>query len=283
MKKKILVPTDFSVNARNALNYAMNLYKGVECRFYLLNSYKLPFHNRSELTNSDPSSHSFENEKDQSIKGLKRLEKEAKSLMISDLHSFETISMLDDTLSAMKKVIAEKDISIVVMGTKGSSNYRHKAFGSNTINAMEHIRNCPLLGIPMDVEYNGISEIAFPTNFKMDYKASELKHLNDIIAKSSSNLKIVYVSAAQEFSDYQKERKRLLSEILEDVNVDFETINDGNVTNGLVKFLNNNKIDMVSIINRKHNVFSKLFSSNLTSRLGMFSKIPLLILHDHAD
>jgi hypothetical protein len=39
MKKKILLPTYFSKNARNALKYASELYKNGEVDFYLINSF----------------------------------------------------------------------------------------------------------------------------------------------------------------------------------------------------------------------------------------------------
>ena len=41
MKRNILIPTDFSENAWNALNYAVHLYKEDECSFYLLNAYQV--------------------------------------------------------------------------------------------------------------------------------------------------------------------------------------------------------------------------------------------------
>ncbi|MCJ7759202.1 MAG: universal stress protein, partial [Gillisia sp.] len=37
--KKILLPTDFSETARNALEYALNFYKGEPCTFYFLSIY----------------------------------------------------------------------------------------------------------------------------------------------------------------------------------------------------------------------------------------------------
>ena len=39
MKKKILVPTDFSKNAWTALVYACDLFKERECEFYIVNVY----------------------------------------------------------------------------------------------------------------------------------------------------------------------------------------------------------------------------------------------------
>ena len=39
MKKKILVATDFSKNAWNAIVYALELYKNTACDFYVLNTF----------------------------------------------------------------------------------------------------------------------------------------------------------------------------------------------------------------------------------------------------
>jgi len=37
--KRILLPTDFSDNAYEAIAYAINMHKDVKCTFYLLNTY----------------------------------------------------------------------------------------------------------------------------------------------------------------------------------------------------------------------------------------------------
>ena len=46
--KRILLPTDFSKNSLNAVNYAMALFKGKTCEFYFLNVQK-----PSEFVSSD--------------------------------------------------------------------------------------------------------------------------------------------------------------------------------------------------------------------------------------
>ncbi len=40
MQKRILVPTDFSKPAWNALVYGLNLFRNTECHFYILNVFK---------------------------------------------------------------------------------------------------------------------------------------------------------------------------------------------------------------------------------------------------
>ncbi|MEJ2113114.1 MAG: universal stress protein [Flavobacteriaceae bacterium] len=39
MRRKILLPTDFSKNAWHAINYALELYKDENCDFYILNAF----------------------------------------------------------------------------------------------------------------------------------------------------------------------------------------------------------------------------------------------------
>ena len=39
MDKRVLLPTDYSKNALNAIRYALELYKNVLCDFYILNAF----------------------------------------------------------------------------------------------------------------------------------------------------------------------------------------------------------------------------------------------------
>ena len=51
--KNILLPTDFSQNSLNAINYAMELFKDTPCKFYLLNAFKIPYLTNEELLEND--------------------------------------------------------------------------------------------------------------------------------------------------------------------------------------------------------------------------------------
>ena len=50
MKKKILIPTDFSKNAWGAISYAIDLFKNEACEFYILNAYDIDALTIEELT-----------------------------------------------------------------------------------------------------------------------------------------------------------------------------------------------------------------------------------------
>lgn len=281
MRKKILIPTDFSRNAWTAITYAVDLFKNKECTFYLLHAYSTTVHSRGDLRRSHPETLSFENEKTKSVDGLSRTIEKLNSRITNNKHVYEVISVLDDPLDAMKSVIQKKDIDLVVMGTKGSSNMANVLFGSNTINAMENLRSCPIIGVPLDTVVDELKEIVFPTGFRTHFKSRELSHLVDLAKLHNANISVLYVNNQQVLRVNQQENKELLEECLHGANYEFHKISGPAVTAGVQHFVESRNSDMVAFINKKHSFFERLFRTPMVEELGRVSKVPLLVMHDN--
>src|SRR5690606_2821176 len=92
----ILIPTDFSENAMNAVHYATALYAGEQAVFYLLNSYSPNTISSGDAMSSSGATQTLYNAvKSSSEEGLERLYEEVVSSNTSDRHSFRTISKFD--------------------------------------------------------------------------------------------------------------------------------------------------------------------------------------------
>ena len=91
--KKILLPTDFSDNAWNAITYALQLYKNVKCNFILLNTYTPVVYQVEFMQSSEPQFQLMEAVKETSKKKLQDLvEKiETEFLVISFSNSKDSI------------------------------------------------------------------------------------------------------------------------------------------------------------------------------------------------
>jgi len=63
MKKKILLPTDFSENSINAIKYALDMYKHDVCQFYVLNAINMPNHSIDTINMLQFDKNSFEKKK----------------------------------------------------------------------------------------------------------------------------------------------------------------------------------------------------------------------------
>lgn len=274
----ILIPTDFSQNAMDALNYAIQLYLDQPCTFYILNVYKMDFDNRSALNAGVGDHYEIDSHRGFSEKGLKQTMEKISAMETGKNHHFEPISILEDLFPAMKSIVREKHIDMVVMGTKGASNYENKVFGSNAINTMEHLNDCPILSVPMDTKVKGIKEVVLPTDYKLKYDSTHIQRLMEIIKLQEAHLCVVHVSEEKELTHEEQQHKNLIEAQLTSVSHSFHHLTGHDVNEGVKHFIESRDSSMLAFGNRKHNFLTKLFSTNMVMEFGMFSEIPLFVM-----
>lgn len=277
--KKILIPTDFSKNAWNAITYATSLYRNQECVFYLLNSYAISEFDIGDIKASEFGVTSIDKANNAS---KQELDKTLETLLFQNPnanHSYKTISEYGAPIDVMKDAIAKHDIQLVVMGTKGRNNRSGTLFGSNTVTAMEEIINCPVLGVPIDVKLGTLNEIVFPTNYEDTYKKRDLDELIQIAKSQKAEICVLYVHPKEELSGHQKENMNVLSECLESTKSSYHHLSSSNRNLAVRSFIESRDSKMVAMINRKHGFFEKIFTTPMVKNLGMFEKVPLLVMH----
>jgi len=282
MRRKILIPTDFSKNAKKALRYAIQLYKNESCDFYLLNVFSATSNILESLMNMEPGSELYETAKRNSEDGLaKTYDMIAMTEDDNPKHHFKTISVFNNPIEAIKDAVEKKDIEMVVMGTKGETYSRATAFGSTATYVMEKVRNCPILVVPLDAKSIMPKEIVFPTSFKTHYKKRELVYLTEIAKKSDATVIVLHISEEEEeLSKAQKENKQLLEEILGGTKHKYHFLSHNSVETAINIFVESRDSDMVAFINKKHAFFGSILTDPLVKSISFQSKVPILVMHD---
>ena len=281
MKRRILLPTDFSRNSWNAIKYALELYKNDTCNFYLLNVFYATGNIMESLARLEPGSELYEAAKSESKKGLKNI---TELLNVQGYnnpnHHIEEISTFNNPLQAIKNIVETKDIEMIVMGTKGQTDSRHIVYGSTAIYVMEKVRNCPVIVVPEKAKQTLPKEIVFPTSYKTHYKRRELIYLIEIAEKCDAKIEILHISEEEQLDENQKNQKQMLKEIFEDVSYDFHELSYNSVETAINVFIESRGSDMVAFINKKHFFFSSVLTQPLVKEVGFHSKVPILVLHD---
>lgn len=281
MKKKILLATDFSKNSWNAIVYALELYKDTECDFYILNAFTASEYLKDSLMVPEPGQDAYEEAKDESEDGLTEV-----SRMITfreennSKHDFTIISLFDNLREAIDKVVEEKDIELVVMGTKGQTNTSNFLFGSNAVDVMEKIRNCPVLVIPEEADSIYPKEIVFPTSYKTHIKRHELNHLVEIAKISNASIKILHINKEDELDERQINNQKLLQEYFEGIEYSFHSLSHMEIASAINCFVESRESDMITFINKKHTFFGNIFSQPLVKNITYHTKVPVLVMHD---
>jgi nucleotide-binding universal stress UspA family protein len=281
MRNKILLPTDFSNNSWHAINYALKLYKNDSCDFYILNVFSATSNILDSLLNMEPGSELYESGKARSENGLaKLLDKLTIKGYNNTKHHFSAISKFNNVIEAIKNVVEEKDIEMIIMGNKGETGSRRVVFGSTAVYVMEKARNCPVMVVPELATLTLPKEIVFPTSYRTHYKRRELRYLINIAKKCNATIAILHISEENKLDKNQLEHKKMLEEIFEDVAYSFHELSNFSVESAVNIFIESRESDMVAFINKKHPFFGSMLTNPMVKGIAFHSKVPILVMHD---
>jgi len=281
MKRRILLPTDFSKNSWHAINYALKLYANDHCDFYILNVFSATSNVLESLMNMEPGSELYETGKANSETGLaKVLDMLTLHAIHNPKHHFEVISAFNNTIEAIKDIVEKKDIEMIVMGTKGETGSKLSVFGSTAVYVMEKVRNCPVIVVPEKAVLNMPKEIVFPTSYKTHFKRRELNVLLEIAQKCNAHIAILHISDTETLDKVQQGHKAMLEEYFGDVSHSFHELSNYKVEPAVNLFVESRESDMVAFINKKHAFFGSILTNPMVKGMGYHSRVPILVMHD---
>ena len=278
--KNILLPTDFSKNSLNAMFYAITLFKDMPCKFYLLNVFKIPYVTNEVLMEHDAGQLALVEQEqfDTSKKGMKNILKKLK-LKSSVNHNFELLSDYNFFINSVKNYIKDKNIDLIVMGTKGATGAKEIFMGSNTGDVIMKTE-CNVLAVPENAVFKVPEEITFPTDFRIPYKKEDLTPLIEIAKMYQSNIRVLLFSDKGDINEEQKLNKKELKKQFVKINHTYHTLTNTDFEVALNCFTQSRgNIDMIALIAKHYNFFQRLFFKPKVEELSFHTKIPLLILH----
>jgi hypothetical protein len=195
-------------------------------------------------------------------------------------HYFEEVFETDSVLNLTNRTQINEGADYVFMGTKGSSTLREIFIGSNTLDLIKYIANCPVVIVPEAHEYNGLREIVFATDFKHAFMTMELVPLIQMASLWDATLNVAHIKTEEVLSDTQKSNKELLRSALKETQHQFFEIElRDTVANTLHQIEKANKnMGMIAILKTNHRFFQKLTRENIVKNITFKSETPLLVL-----
>lgn len=278
--RNILIPTDFSNNAYNAIKYGLQLLKKHRCTIYLLHVNPVPPYSgaassvrgKSELLEETLLKDSRENLQ----KLITRIEKSG----LNAKHTFVPMSTYDFFVDTVKREAENKNIDLIIMGTKGASGIKKVTLGSNTGDVITKIK-CPLLAVPEDTTYHKPREIAFPTDYHIKYDMKVLDTLLQMVEMNRSILRILHISKkGEELSDEQLANKDFLHDYLKDVDHSFHSLTGSKLETAVQCFTESRDIDMIAMVAKNLNFFQRILFRPAVEEISYHTKVPFLVLHE---
>ncbi|WP_299431988.1 universal stress protein [uncultured Maribacter sp.] len=278
--KKIVIPTDFSDNAWNATKYALELFKEEECTFFLVNTYTPAIANSRFMAAAINGTLIEGGVSLASKKGLQAIVKKVKKSYNNPKHSFRTISSFSLLVDEIKEIVEQKNIDLIVTGTKGSSGVEEIFMGSNTVRIIKSIKNCPVLAIPERFDYSSPLEMAFATDFNRFYSLSELQPLITLAKAFKSVIRIVHVQyEIKALTELQHFNLGMLRKYFDEVEHYVHTVSELNsISKTLEIFSSELDIHLLAMLNYQHSYMEKVTREPVVKRIAFHTQIPLLVI-----
>lgn len=276
---KLLIPTDFSQNALNAIKYGMELFKYETCEIYIMHAYA------DEVFQLDPFMEPTQLKEVQKriLKQvnieLASIEKQVRSFSPNPRHEVFPIANFGSLIDEANDIVEFENIDLIIMGTRGKAGDKKLTFGSNTLQVMKYVK-CPVLAVPEN--YNDIHpvHILFPSDFMIPYKRRELKLVCNLSKSYAAMIHLLYVSGSNRLSLRQQNNKAFIDSVFTGVDADFEHITGNDIAEAINNFIEEKNIDLLVMVNSRHSYLESVLFDSKIEKIGLEVQIPFLVLQN---
>ena len=275
--KTILVPTDFSKNAENALRYAINLANKMQAKIILLHSFHIDYTNAYIPVNIIEKE--VQEVKAQSNAHLKLLYDKVSH---HSKHPIECISSQNLLVDEILSIVEEKNIDLIVMGTQGAGEkLSREVFGTNSSRVIEKAK-CPVIAVPENAGHDNIKTIAYATEY-IDSDITCLQGVVDIAKLFEAEIQVLHVSLYYEDESERKLMEDFKTKVHKNIvyeNISFKILIGSNIEQRIEGYLEEDKkVDLLVMSAHHRNLVDKLFGKSITKVMALYLKVPLMVFH----
>ncbi|EAR01740.1 universal stress protein [Maribacter sp. HTCC2170] len=280
--KRIILPTDFSDNAYNAICYALNLFKDEESTFYLLHTYTPAIYQAEYVLHSPGQIGLGDIYQENSLTQLEDLKAQLKTEFNNKKHTFMVHSAFNTLVDEIVETSKSENADLVIMGTQGATGAKEILIGTNTVHVIKKAC-CPVIAIPPKFKYETPKEILFPTDLEINFQEEQLKELNFLAKNHISRIDVIHVSAGYDLSKTQLKNKSRLDDIFSGIAHLFHELPNQEVITAINNFQSKHKVNLLVMIQNRHTFLERLFIEPVIKKLGFHVTIPFMVIPPHKN
>ena len=260
--RQIIVPTDFSVPAENAMLFAGGLAQKMNAGILLVHVFQIPV----AMSDVPVMMVSADDLKQNADKGL---EKTAEVLQkaFPDI-AVQTESRMGGVTDELNDLCKEIKPFAIVIGKHGAGGIERFFFGSTSLSVVRHT-NIPVIVVPEATTRKDIRSVALAVDDQTEMLPKEaIKNITDAL---SLQLHVIHVQSG-------KTETKNLNQLVSGLSTTCKTIRDDEVLHGIQTYLTESNIDMLMIIPHKHSFMERLTFRTHTEELLRKLTIPIICI-----
>lgn len=269
--KKILVPIDFSKPSEYAAKMAAKIAKKTSASIYLIHLIELPtgvIDMGSGSKFSIPESMLYLRKTKEKIVAFK-------NTFFTDEMNVEYFIKLSNPFDGIKKYAEKINADLIIMGSKGHSEFEEIMIGSNTEKVVRSSKT-PVIVVKKDNAKIKLKNLVFASNFKEENKEVFSKFLNFANA-FNSKIHLLKINTPSQFESTFNAKEKVKT-FIKDYNLPKHTINiynDVSVEKGILNYAKEKKADLIALSTHGRSGISHLFTGSVTKNLSKKALKPM--------
>jgi len=272
--KQIVVLTDFSNCASNAMQYAVELASVLGMEICAINAIGANEGVDNSMLNAIFIA-DYQNNKKQT------LAKWAANFVQDEEHKnvpVKTVCEVGSLSTVITKYVSENTVEMIVMGTMGSTGISN-LFGSNANMVITKLRT-PTLIVPLESKFSASPVITLATDFEAKLSPEDINALNEIITAFGSekiNILNVFEKALPVGNEAAEAELRAL---IGNTELKFNYVQDSSTATGIMDFLQVSATDILCVVKHQHGLIYRLFNSSTVDKVMNKTIKAVLVLHE---
>lgn len=268
--KRILVPTDFSEQAENALKVAIKLAQKHKSEIFVLHSMEMPLH---LATTSDSGS------LPESLFFIKLAEKRFGELRekpyLDGIDVNETIGH-NEIYEDIEEACSKNHIDLVVMGSTGASGFKEMFVGSNTEKVVRTSKT-PVLVIKNNHPEFEVKDFIFATDFSEEGRGA-LDKAQKFAKMVGAKMHLLFVNTPANFNT-SSDAQKIMENFVRGMGVENYTLNiynDTSVEKGILNFANHIKAQLIGMGTHGRKGISHFFNGSISEDMVNHANMPVI-------
>lgn len=273
--KKILVPIDFSKKSEFASKMAARIAKKSNCTVHLLHMIELP---RGIVDMGAGSNFSIP----ESMLYLRKVKERIVEFKEQFFHKNTEVHHSIRFQNPYEGIITYTDkieADLLVMGSKGHSNFEEILIGSNTEKVVRTSK-VPVIVVKKDNEKIRMRNLVFASSFKNENKKEVFKKFLDFANHFKSEIHLLKVNTPSKF-ERTHDATAKVKNFIEEFDLPKYSINiynDTSIQKGILNFSRDINADLIALSTSGRTGLSHLFSASVTKTLSKRALKPILTI-----
>lgn len=281
---RILIPTDFSETATNAVEYGLKIFEKQPAYFYFLNTYTPDFIHSRVMALAHGSDQDADRAQLESEQGLANLVGNITNRYPGRPHQFSSISSFNLLTEEVREQICLKNIDLLISGTTGASGLRELFLGSNTVRILRTASDIPVLIVPREARFKKGVKIGLITDYSNLYSESHLNTIRFFTEILEAELHVMHIGEPTLLSGKRHfNRKQLLQE-MESLKPysDWYEYAEGKAES-IRRYIEKSNIGFLMMIRNEHSLISDWVREPVVKRMAFHVEIPFLVMQPSRD